>query len=319
MTRKIILGTRGSELARAQARLVEKAIQAARPNAEIETRIITTQGDKATLLERQAGRKGLFTAEIERALLAGDVDVAVHSAKDLPSETNPTAEIAAVLPRAAMDDVLVSKHPGGFASLPQGAVVATGSVRRKRQLLWKRSDLKVVDLRGNVPTRLRKLADNNWEAIVLARAGLARLGLSFARDEISFNGRQFFVEILPREIFLPAGGQGIVALQIRANDRGMKAISDLVNDRKTLRCLRAEREFLRLLQADCNCPVGVLATIDNDKMKLRAQLFADQSAAPREAEVEGTRDDGEHLAVQLLNRLQAPAPRTGYGLEGEHE
>jgi len=319
MTRKIILGTRGSELARAQARLVEKAIQAARPNAEIETRIITTEGDKATLLERQAGRKGLFTAEIERALLAGDVDVAVHSAKDLPSETNPTAEIAAVLPRAAMDDVLVSKHPGGFASLPQGAVVATGSVRRKRQLLWKRSDLKVVDLRGNVPTRVRKLADNNWEAIVLARAGLARLGLSSAHDEISFNGSQFFVEILPHEIFLPAGGQGIVALQIRANDRGMKAISDLVNDRRTLLCLRAEREFLRLLQADCNCPVGVLATIDNDKMKLRAQLFADQSAVPREAEVEGTRDEGEHLAVRLLNRLQAPAPRTSYGLEGEHE
>ena len=311
MTKKIILGTRGSELARAQARSVEKAIQAARPDTGIETRVIATQGDKARLLERQAGRKGLFTAEIERALVARDIDLAVHSAKDLPSEMNPDAEIAAVLPRAPVDDVLVSKHPGGFASLPHGAVVATGSVRRKRQLLWKRADLKVIDLRGNVPTRLRKLVNNDWEAIVLAYAGLERLGLSPALGEISFNGSQFFVEILPHEIFLPAGGQGIIALQIRANDRGMKAISDLVNDRKTLLCLRAEREFLRLLQADCNCPVGVLATIDNDKMKLRAQLFADQSAAPREAEVEGTRDEGEHLAVQLLNRLQAPASRTG--------
>jgi hydroxymethylbilane synthase len=307
MTRKIILGTRGSELARAQARLVDKAIQAARPDARIETRIITTQGDKARLLERRAGRKGLFTAEIERTLLAGDVDVAIHSAKDLPSETNPDAEIAAVLPRASMDDVLVSKHRGGFASLPQGGVIATGSVRRKRQLLWKRADLKVVDLRGNVPTRLRKLANNNWEAIVLAQAGLARLGLSSAQDQISFNGRQFFVEILPHEIFLPAGGQGVIALQIRANDKYMKTIADLVNDHETLLCLRAEREFLRLLQGDCNCPVGVLATIDNDKMKLRAQLFADQSAAPREGEVKGTRDEGEHLAVQLLNRLQAAA------------
>jgi hydroxymethylbilane synthase len=307
MTRKIILGTRGSELARAQARLVEKAIQAARPDARIETRIITTQGDKARLLERRAGRKGLFTAEIERTLLAGDVDVAIHSAKDLPSETNPDAEIAAVLPRASMDDVLVSKHRGGFASLPQGGVIATGSVRRKRQLLWKRADLKVVDLRGNVPTRLRKLANNNWEAIVLAQAGLARLGLSSAQDQISFNGRQFFVEILPHEIFLPAGGQGVIALQIRANDKYMKTIADLVNDHETLLCLRAEREFLRLLQGDCNCPVGILATIDNDKMKLRAQLFADQSAAPREGEVKGTRDEGEHLAVQLLNRLQAAA------------
>jgi hydroxymethylbilane synthase len=305
MTRKIILGTRASDLARAQTRLVEQAIQAARPGARIETKIITTQGDKVRLLERQTGRKGLFTAEIQRALLAGDVDIAVHSAKDLPSETNPDAEIAAVLPRAVVNDVLVSKHPGGFALLPQGAIIATGSVRRKRQLLWKRADLKVVDLRGNVPTRLRKLADNNWEAIVLAHAGLARLGHSSARGETSFNGSQFLVEVLPPEIFLPAGGQGIIALQIRASDRSMKTIAGLLSDRKTLLCLRAEREFLRLLQGDCNCPVGVLATIDNNKMKLKAQLFGDHSPAPREAEVEGPRAEGEHLALQLLTLLQA--------------
>ena len=319
MVEKIILGTRGSELARAQALLVEKAIRQAQPGITIETKVIATRGDKTKALDPRAGRKGLFTAEIERALLARDVDVAVHSAKDLPSKTNPNAEIAGVLPRAQMDDVLVSKHPGGFASLPQGAIIATGSVRRKRQLLWKRADLKLVDLRGNVLTRLRKLAANNWDAIVLARAGLARLGLSPIHGGISFNGGQFFVEILPREIFLPAGGQGIIALQVRANDQGMKAIADLVNDRKTLLCLRTEREFLRLLQGDCNCPVGVLATIDNDKMKLRAQLFTDQSAAPREAEVKGARDEGERLAAKLLNRLQAPASEQGYDLPGKHE
>lgn len=305
MTKKIILGTRGSELARAQARLVEKAIQAARPDTGIETRVIATQGDKARLRERQAGRKGLFTAEIERALVARDIDLAVHSAKDLPSEMNPHAEIAAVLPRAPVDDVLVSKHSRGFASLPHGAVVATGSVRRKRQLLWKRADLKVIDLRGNVPTRLRKLANNDWEAIVLAYAGLERLGLSPTLGEISFNGSQFFVEILPREIFLPAGGQGIIAIQVRVNDQSTKAITDLVNDRETLLCLRAEREFLRLLQGDCNCPIGVLATINNDTMKLRGQLFGDGSAAPKEAEVEGRSYDGEPLALQLLNALRA--------------
>jgi hydroxymethylbilane synthase len=305
VTKKIILGTRGSELARAQARLVEKAIQAARPDTGIETRVIATQGDKARLLERQAGRKGLFTAEIERALVARDIDLAVHSAKDLPSEMNPDAEIAAVLPRAPVDDALVSKHPRGFASLPHGAVVATGSVRRKRQLLWKRADLKVIDLRGNVPTRLRKLANNDWEAIVLAYSGLERLGLSPALGEISFNGSQFFVEILPREIFLPAGGQGIIAIQVRVNDQSTKAITDLVNDRETLLCLRAEREFLRLLQGDCNCPVGVLATINNETMKLRGQLFGDGSAAPQEAEVEGRSYEGQPLALQLLNVLPA--------------
>jgi hydroxymethylbilane synthase len=319
MPRKIILGTRGSELARAQARLVEKAIQTAQPGTKIETRIIKTRGDKITLLELQAGRKGLFTAEIEQALLAGNVDIAVHSAKDLPSETNPHAEIAAVLPRGPMDDVVVSKHPGGFASLPRNATIATGSVRRKRQLLWKRADLKLVDLRGNIPTRLRKLTDNNWDAIVLARAGLARLSLSPAHHELSFERRQFFIEILPSEIFLPAGGQGIIALQVRANDENMKGTIDLVNDHKTLLCLRAEREFLRLLHCDCNCPVGVLATIEGDKMKLRAQLFTDQSAAPCEADVKGSHNEWERVAVQLLNRLQAPASEQGCGFQGEHE
>ena len=305
MTGKITLGTRGSELARAQTSLVEKAIQAARPDAKIETKIIATRGDNARRLERQTGRKGVFTAEIERALLAGEVDIAVHSAKDLPSETNPGAEIAAVLSRAPMDDVLISKHPGGFASMPQNATVATGSVRRKCQLLWKRADLKLVELRGNVPTRLRKLFDNNWDAIVLAHAGLERLGLSLAHDKITFDSRQFFVEILPREIFLPAGGQGIIALQVRVNDETSKAIADFVNDRETLLCLGAERHFLRLLQGDCNCPVGVVATIENDAMKLRAQLFTDQSTAPREAETEGPCDEGERLAAVLLDRLRA--------------
>jgi len=305
MAEKIVLGTRGSELARTQARLVEKAMQTVRPELRIGTKIIATKGDKTKAVDLRAGRKGLFTAEIERVLLAGDVDVAVHSAKDLPSETSPGVEIAAVLSRAPMDDVLVSKHPGGWPSLPCGATIATGSVRRKRQLLWKRKDLQLVDLRGNVPTRLRKLADNDWDAIVLARAGLERLGLTPARNEISFEGRQFFPEILPSEIFLPAGGQGIIALQVRDNDETTTAIVDLVNDRETLLCLRAEREFLRLLNVDCNAPVGVLAGIDNGVMKMRAQFFMNESAAPWRAEVAGIPDDCEHLASQLLDRLRA--------------
>jgi len=299
-----VLGTRGSELARAQCRLVEKAIQAAHPNAKIETKIIATQGDKARVVDPRAGRKGVFTAEIERALLAGEVDVAVHSAKDLPSETSPDAEIAAVLRRAPMEDVLVSKHLGGLASLPEGATVAIGSVRRKHQLLWKRAALDLVDLRGNVPTRLRKLAENQWDAIVLARAGLERLGLSPSGAEISFEGRQFFLEVLPCEIFLPAGGQGIIALQVRVGDQNTKALVDIVNDRETLLCLQAEREFLRGLQGDCNCPVGVLAKIDNGKMKMRAQVFMDESATPREAKAEGACDEGGKLAGELLRRIE---------------
>ena len=305
MAEKIVLGTRGSELARAQAHLVEKAIQAARPDLEIETKIIVTKGDKGGAADLRHGRKGLFTAEIERALLAGDVDVAVHSAKDLPGEMSAGAEIAAVLPRAPSDDVLVSRDRGGLAALKEGATVATGSVRRRHQLQWKRPDLEIVDLRGNVPTRLRKLAENDWDAIVLARAGLERLGLSLTQSEINFEGRKFFLEVLPSEMFLPAGGQGIIAMQIRAEDERVRAIVDLVNDRKTLLCLRAEREFLRLLHGDCNSPVGVLATVEDGVMKLRGQLFDQGLGAPREGEVEGELENGEGLAAQLLRRINA--------------
>jgi hydroxymethylbilane synthase len=304
MVAKITLGTRGSELARAQTLLVEKAIRSVHPNISIEAKIIATRGDNAKVVDVHAGRKGLFTAEIERALLAGQVDVAVHSAKDLPSETSPGAQIAAVLPRAPVNDVLISKHAGTLASIPYGATVATGSVRRQRQLHWRRPDLQVVDLRGNVPTRLRKLAENEWDGIVLARAGLERLGFSPTRTEFGFEGGKFFLEILPREIFLPAGGQGIIALQIRADDQSTKALLQSLNDCETLLCLQAEREFLSRLHGDCNFPVGVLATVRNGTMKLRAQVFEGESPSPRQAEVEGGCDEGKTLATELLRRIK---------------
>jgi hydroxymethylbilane synthase len=304
MIAKISLGTRGSELARAQTLLVEKAIQNAHPNVTVETKIISTRGDKGEIVDPKAGRKGIFTAEIERALLAGEINVAVHSAKDLPSQTTQGAQIAAVLARAPTDDVLISKHPGGLASVPIGATIATGSVRRQRQLHWKRADLKVVDLRGNVPTRLRKLAENNWEGIVLARAGVERLSFSRTQTEIRFEGTRFFLEILPREIFVPAGGQGIIALQIRADDQSTKALLEPVNDPETLLCLCAEREFLSRLHGDCNFPVGVNATISNGKMKLRAQVFEGESPLPRQVELEGEFNDVEQLAAELLREIE---------------
>ncbi|PYI71950.1 MAG: hydroxymethylbilane synthase [Verrucomicrobia bacterium] len=304
MMAKITLGTRGSELARAQTLLVEKAIQSAYPSMAIETKIIVTHGDNATVVHLNAGRKGLFTAEIERALLAREVDVAVHSAKDLPSQTNPAAQIAAVLPRAPTNDVLISKHSGGLASIPCGATVATGSVRRQRQLHWKRPDLKLVDVRGNVPTRVRKLAENEWDGIVLARAGLERLGFSATRTETGFEGGQFFLEILPLELFVSAGGQGIIALQIRSNDQNTKAFLASVNDPDTLLCLQAEREFLSLLHGDCNFPVGVYATISNGRMKLRTQVFEGELPMPRQAEVDGASDEGDQLAAKLLRKIE---------------
>ena len=304
MIAKITLGTRGSELARAQTLLVEKAIQNAHPNVTVETKIIRTRGDNGEIVDPYAGRKGMFTAEIERALVAGEIDVAVHSAKDLPSQPTQGAQIAAVLARAPTDDVLISKHSGGLASVPTGATIATGSVRRQHQLHWKRADLKVVGLRGNVPTRLRKLAENNWEGIVLARAGVERLSFSRTQTEIRFEGTRFFLEILPREIFVPAGGQGIIALQIRADDESTKALLESVNDSETLLCLYAEREFLRRLHGDCNFPVGVHATINNGKMKVWAQVFEGESPLPRQAELEGEFNDIEQLAAELLREIE---------------
>jgi hydroxymethylbilane synthase len=304
MIANITLGTRGSELARAQTLLVEKAIRNAHPEVTIKTKAIATRGDDIKVVDLHSGRKGLFTAEIERALLANEVDVAVHSAKDLPSETSPRAQIAAVLSRASTNDVLISKHSGGLASLPNGSTVATGSVRRQRQLHWKRADLNVVDLRGNVPTRLRKLVENEWDGILLARAGLERLGFSPTSTEIGFEGGQFFLDILPCEIFLPAGGQGIIALQIRCDDQNAKALLESINDPHTLLCLQAEREFLARLHGDCNVPVGVHATISNGKMKVRAQLFEDKSPTPRQAEVEGASAECDQLAAELLRKIR---------------
>jgi len=305
MINTIVIGTRGSELARAQARMVEKALHEKWPELTIETKIIRTSGDEphSQAGNLRHGRKGLFTAAIEKALLARDVDLAVHSAKDMPSKLTRGTEIAAVLPRAPVDDVLVSKRAGGLAALEKKATIATGSVRRKHQLAWKHPGPAIVDLRGNVPTRLRKFAENDWQAIVLARAGLERLGFSLTQSEINFEGRQFFIEVLPREIFLPAGGQGIIALQIRADNESIRAIVNPVNDHETLLCLRAEREFLRLLQGDCNSPVGVLATIKKGIMKMRAQVFQDGSGAPRASKVEGSSDEGERLAAQLLRQI----------------
>jgi hydroxymethylbilane synthase len=301
---KVVLGTRGSELARTQAQLVADAIRSFHPRVAVHTKIIATKGDEAKIVDPLEGRKGLFTANIERTLFTQDVDVAVHSAKDLPSGPSLGAKIAAVLPRATIDDVLVSKHRCGLAGLPAAATVATGSIRRKRQLDWQRADLTVIDLRGNVLTRLRKLAQNDWDAIVLARAGLERLGFLLRHTEIDFEGRHFFLEVLPHRIFLPAGGQGVIALQIRANDQRTHALLEPVNDRDTLLCLEAEREFLRGLHGDCNFPVGVLATISDGKMKMRAQLFEAESKVPREAEVAGSCDAGETLAAQLLRIIR---------------
>ncbi|MEN3368921.1 MAG: hydroxymethylbilane synthase [Verrucomicrobiota bacterium] len=297
MSNSIVLGSRGSELARAQARMVVEALQRAAPGLAISTQTITTRGDdrKAEPIDPQAGRKGLFTGEIERALLAGEIDIAVHSAKDLPSDITAGLEVRGALPRAPVEDLLIRKSAGD--------VIATGSVRRQHQLRWKYPGTTVVELRGNVPTRMRKLLASDWNGIVLARAGMERLGYDVSGRAFDFEGASLAVEILSPSDFLPAGGQGVIALQVREDDAEAKAIVDRVNHAETLLCLQAEREFLRLLQGDCGSPVGVLATIDGSEMTLRAQFFEPERIEPRAACVKGEAISALQLAQRVWDSI----------------
>ena len=292
----IVLGSRGSDLALAQARLVEQALRAVWPELEVVTEIIRTSGDESVqrraVRDRKAGRKGMFTREIENELLVRRIDLAVHSAKDLPSERLEDLEICAALPRGQTGDVLITKEDLSLTNFLQGATIATGSVRRQHQLRWKRPDLKVVDLQGNVPTRLRKLDENeDWSGIVLARVGLERLGLKAKMENLS------------EEDFVSAGGQGVIALQIRRSDERMRRLVRAISDQPTLLCLRAEREFLRLLEGDCDSPVGVRATMTNEKLRLQAQVFAEGTLAPRAGAVTGESAQPEKLAAALLEKL----------------
>src|SRR2546421_7916478 len=291
---KIVLGSRGSELARTQTAMAIEALKKSWPNLEIATQVISTRGDiRATEpIDPRSGRKGLFTGEIERALAAGEIDVAVHSAKDLPSEMTTGLELGAVLPRARMEDVFITKDAGDLR-----AKIATGSVRRQHQLRWKFPRVEIVDLRGNVPTRLRKFVASDWRGIVLARAGMERLGFDVAAGPFEFEGMSLRAETLSPDDFLPAGGQGIIALQIRSDDE--KAIVGAVTDATTFSCLQAEREFLRLLQGDCSSPVGVLATISGSTMTMRAQVFDPSRVEPRAARAEGDASKPEKLAREL--------------------
>jgi hydroxymethylbilane synthase len=289
----LVLGTRGSELALAQTRMTEEALrQKCAINVRIE--IIRTSGDKHSSDKRTEdwSRKGIFTAELERALLEHRIDVAVHSAKDLPSEMTGGLAIAAVLRRGAAEDLLITKR----RLLSCFATIATGSVRRQRQTRWLKKPREIVDLHGNVPTRLRKFAGSDWDAIILARAGLQRL--DFHLPHFEFEGQRFFAQILPIKQFVPAGGQGIIALQTRIGDT---ALLLAVDHHETHLCLRAEREFLRLLQGNCDLPVGAHARFLSGEIELSAQLF-DEREKPKMAIMRGS--DPEIVAAEVFRRIE---------------
>lgn len=253
------LGTRGSRLALVQAAEAGALLARTPGIGSVETVQIRTHGD-AISLKRPSGRAivgdGQFTGELERALLDGRIDVAVHSLKDLPTSSHRDLVLGAILERADPRDCLLSRHPGGLQGLPFGAGIGTSSVRRAAQLAASRLDLVARPIRGNVDTRLRRLAEGEYDALLLAAAGLDRLGIPVAADDR-----------LPLEVMLPAPGQGALALQVRAADAALVASLDHA---PTHLAVRIERSLLRSLGGGCLAPLGALAEVHEAKIRLRA-------------------------------------------------
>lgn len=292
MNRSLILGTRGSTLALAQTSLVVQALARTEPDLHVEIKKIVTSGDKEIVPLPPAGIKGLFTKEIEEHLSSGAIDAAVHSLKDLPGFLPDDLKIAAVLERADPSDILISKTYQSFKALPYQARIGTSSIRRKKQLLWLRPDLQILPMRGNVPSRLQTLRETaGLDAIVLAKAGLDRLGLEPSH---------FKTQVLQT---LPAICQGVIALEIRSNDARTAAILNPINHQTTFQCIRAERELLRLLNGDCRLPVGVKSSLTGSRLRLRMILFRAENESPWEGELEGSADNPEKLALDLFQSV----------------
>ena len=314
----LILGTRGSALARAQKTLVCDLLQQAHPELCLEQKIITTTGDahpNIPLDKPTSEASGLFTRQLEEALLSRDIDLAVHSLKDLPVVTPPGLTLAAILPRASTSDLLITLHLGGLAGLPTNAVVGTSSPRRTEILRKERADLRFTSIRGNVPTRLRKLAMNQREhpldGIVLARAGLERLGydLKIKNGTGEFRFDQTTLYVTELSSMLPAPGQGAIAIETRAEEdpSSTAAYVATLHDEKTAQCVMAERLLLHYLGGGCHMALGALATIDetSHRIHLKGIYFPSTGAIPREGEATGATPEEVALlvATQLGDKL----------------
>jgi len=308
---KVILGTRGSELALTQTTMVTAALQTAHPHLKIERQIIQTSGDKRQDLRFSEFSgvanvdKGIFIKELEIALENGQIDAAVHSLKDVPSDLAAGFTIAAVLPRAAIEDVMITRDPHTLESLPKGARVGTSSVRRAAQLKFLRPDLEIVEVRGNVPTRVKKvLGENALDAVLLAAAGLLRLGLMNGR-EIRADGTTLSALTLDPVKFLPAAGQGAIAIECRAGDDATIQAIRALNHAETEARVTAEREFLKILGAGCQTPVGAHTWIQEGTLHMAVRVFneADLNALPVERAASRPVREAQQLAADLAGML----------------
>lgn len=288
----LIIGSRKSKLALAQAQVVRDSLKASYPESDFEIKTITTTGDKALDLPLfKIGDKGLFTKEIEEALLAKEADIAVHSMKDLPIELPPGLKIAAVMEREDPREALVSAAGLTLNNLSRGARVGTSSLRRSAQLLRLRDDLKILDLRGNLDTRVRKLEQGLFDAVVLAYCGIKRLGL-----DLRFS-------LLPLDDILPQAGQGALGIEIRSDDQEADNLVKALDDPDSHLCIDVERALLSAFGGGCQIPVGVCAQADNKRLSLKGGVFSLDGKSAVRGELSGDKERAQELGRELANVL----------------
>jgi len=295
----VILGSRGSALALAQTKLIMADLQRAWPGRAFEIKIIKTQGDRLSEQPDSSAQplgKGLFTAELERALLDKEIDLAVHSLKDLPTSDTKGLTLAAIPKRADARDVLITRGAKQLDEFPAGAVIATGSPRRAAQLRLARNDLQTADIRGNIDTRIRKFRENpGWSGLLLAAAGLERL-----RPDVS----GLTITSLPFSIMLPAPGQGALALQIRADAGDISEVVQVMRDPTTAAQVAAERAFLQALGGGCQQPIAAYAEIEPENiLKLHGIAWLGRETEPRRGQRSGSLNQAEALGRALAEEI----------------
>lgn len=287
------IGTRQSLLALWQSNHIAALLREKYPDCEVVLKKIVTKGDRILDVPlAQIGGKGLFTKEIETELLDGTVDLAVHSLKDMPTVLPEGLCLTAITKRANVGDAFVSNKYNSFAELPQGAVLGTSSLRRKAQLLAARPDLKIVDLRGNVDTRLRKLDEGQMDAIILAAAGLERLGY---HDRIK--------EVIPAATCIPAVGQGALAIECRSDNEEVRTMLDFLNDLPTKQATDAERAFLGLIEGGCQVPIGVHAVVNDGLLEAEAIIASLDGSTVLRDKITGPADEAAALGKALGEKM----------------
>jgi len=294
LKQKIIIGSRGSELALWQANLVKRELEKKNKNVSVEIKIIKTEGDKILdVALSKIGDKSLFTKELEIELLNKRIDLAVHSLKDLQTTIPKGLMLAAVTKRHNVQDVIIARKKGiTIFTLPDGATVATGSLRRKSQLLHLRPDLNIVDLRGNVPSRIKKFLESDWDAIILARAGVERLKLN-----------KYISSIIETEVMLPAVGQGALGIETRADNKLVNEFVKSIHHEETYKAVLAERALLKALEGGCQVPIGAFAEVKQNGLHLDALVGSLDGSITYRKKIRGSKSNPEKLGKKLADDL----------------